>query len=119
MIVPTIGRVVLIHNRDVTPKSSQPEPALITFVHSDRSINVGGFNAHGQPFHATTIPLLQDSDAAPAGVHAEWMPYQKQVAKGEIEPVRHAVPTKGTIAATQSTEPSPLSAAAEPVPDVE
>lgn len=77
MIVPTVGRVVWVLNRDVAPKSSQPEAALIAYVHSDRSINVGGVNAHGQPFHALSIPLLQDEDEAPTGIHATWVPLQK------------------------------------------
>lgn len=116
MITPTVGRVILVKNRDAAPKSSQPEPALISFVHSDRSINVGGFNAHGQPFHATSIPLLQDEDEAPAGVYAEWMPYQKSVAAREIAPVLHAEAPKGTIAAAQEPgDTSALSAAAAPV----
>lgn len=84
MIVPTIGRVILVCNRDARPKSSQPEPALICYVHNDRLINVGGFSAHGQHFGLVSVTLVQDDDEAPTGVYAKWMDYQKgQAAKTE------------------------------------
>lgn len=77
MIQPTIGRVILVHRRHANPASSQPEPALICYVHSDRNINVGGFNAHGQPFSMISLPLVQPEDDVPAhGVFAAWMPFQ-------------------------------------------
>lgn len=85
MIKPTIGRVVLVH-RPQSINRDQPEPALVSFVWSDICINVGGFDANGQPFSATSVELLQDDVAAPTDgrVYAEWMPYQKgQAAKTE------------------------------------
>ncbi len=42
MISPTIGRVVLVHRE--FSGSDQAEPALVTYVHNDRLINVGGFD---------------------------------------------------------------------------
>jgi hypothetical protein len=76
MISPTIGRVVLVN-----VGAAQPHPALVCFVHSDRLINVGGFDGNGQPFAATDLVLLQDDDEPPAeGSYAEWMPYQKTAA---------------------------------------
>lgn len=87
MIKPTIGRVVLVHRET----SDQPEPALICYVWSDRLVNVGGFDRHGLPFSATSIQLLQDQDVpATQSYYAEWMPYQKQVASGEIPATLHA-----------------------------
>ena len=84
MIKPTIGRVVLVRRfLDGAPLSPQPEPALVCYVHSDRMVNVGGFDANGKPFAATSVQLLQDDDAAPgliSGAYAEWMPYQKEQA---------------------------------------
>lgn len=78
MITPTIGRVVWVTRPGL---SDQKEPALICYVYGDRMINVGGFNRNGLPFCATSVPLIQDDEPAPAsGVYAEWMPYQKQVA---------------------------------------
>jgi len=81
MIKPTIGRVVLV-NRG---KSDQREPALVSYVHNDRCINVGGFDSNGQPFSLCSLQLLQDDDKPMnPGSFAEWMPYQKgQAAKTE------------------------------------
>lgn len=81
MISPTIGRVVWVRNRG---HSSQPEAALVTYVHSDRLINVGGFDANGEPFRATSLALVQEGDEVPSWPYAEWMPFQKgQAAKTE------------------------------------
>jgi hypothetical protein len=64
--------------------TGQPEAAFVTYVHSDRCINVGGFDANGSPFGATSVQLLQDDDVSRGGTTAEWMPYQKgQAAKTE------------------------------------
>lgn len=85
MIKPTIGRVVLVQNRTGSTDISQAEPALVSYVWSDRMINVGGFDHNGMPFAFTSLTLLQDDDTPPAiGGYAEWMPYQKgQAAKTE------------------------------------
>lgn len=80
MIKPSIGRVVLV-TRPGSP-TDQHEPALVTYVHSDRLINVGGFDRDGNPFSATLVPLLQDADKPEKNViYAEWMLYQKEQAK--------------------------------------
>lgn len=81
MIKPTIGRVVWVHRPQVINRD-QTEPALVCFVWSDICINVGGFDANGQPFSATSVELLQDDVVAPTDgrVYAEWMPFQKQSA---------------------------------------
>ena len=83
MIVPTIGRVVLVHRG----QSDQAEPALVSYVWSERMINVGGFDRNGTPFAYCSLLLLQDDDVEPeSGVFAEWMPYQKtQAAKAELK----------------------------------
>ena len=90
MIKPTIGRVVLVHRfKDGEKVSTQPEPALVCYVHSDAMINVGGFDANGQPFSFTSCTLLQDNDVAPkftTGAYAEWMPYQKMLAQNAGSP---------------------------------
>lgn len=92
MIKPTIGRVVLVTRKsaDGTRTSDQHEAALVSYVFGDRMINVGGFDRNGQPFHATSVALLQDDDEAPSmGTYAEWMPYQKgQAAKAEATETR-------------------------------
>jgi hypothetical protein len=84
MIAPTIGRVVLFRPAG-SSSSTEPYPALICKVWNYSSINVGGFDASGVPFSASSVILLQDNDEPPAaGPWAEWMPYQKgQAAKTE------------------------------------
>lgn len=86
MIKPTIGRVVLVFARVSSLDKRQPEPALVTYVHSDTCISVGGFNAEGHAFGLTSVYLVQDeSPPLPEGsLRAEWMPFQKgQAAKYE------------------------------------
>lgn len=82
MITPTIGRVVWY--RPASHDGDQPLCALVTYVHSDTMVNLAVFDPNGNPFAATSVPLRQDDDPAPAGSYAEWMPYQKgQAAKAE------------------------------------
>jgi hypothetical protein len=82
MIKPTIGRVVVVRNRQGAV-GSQDEPALVTYVHSDNCINVGGFNADGAPFSLTSL-YFEQGDGSPSQPHATWMPYQRaQAAKTE------------------------------------
>lgn len=83
MIKPTIGRVVLVHKG----ASDQAEPALITYVHNDSMINVGGFNAGGSAFAIQSLPLVQDADEETPIPYATWMPYQKQVASEQAAKV--------------------------------
>jgi hypothetical protein len=83
-IAPTVGRVVWVRNRYGNTSGGQPEAALITYVWNDRLINVGGFDANGQPFAVTSLPLAHEIDGHESGLYAEWMPYQKgQAAKTE------------------------------------
>lgn len=113
MISPTIGRVVLFWP-SVPPgglQRTQPYPALVSYVWSDRLINIGGFDGNGVPFAATSVPLLQDDDIAPAGYYAEWMPYQKgQAAKAEA--LQSQLAAAGSAAAVDNAETSsgPVSA---------
>lgn len=76
MIKPTVGRVVLIRNRWGAAGNDQPECGLVTYVFSDRMINVAGFDRNGLPFAQTSLTLRQPEDADNGGVHAEWMPFQ-------------------------------------------
>jgi hypothetical protein len=85
VIKPTIGRVVWLHRPDSIDQS-QPEAALVTYVHSDTCINVAGFTANGSHFSSTSVYLDQGDTPRPewAILYAEWMPYQKgQAAKTE------------------------------------
>lgn len=93
MIIPTIGRVVLVRNRHANVRKDYPEAATVAFVHNDRLINVSGVDHDGMLFAMHSLQLVQEEDAAPTDApYAEWMPYQKAVAKGEIAPVLHATP---------------------------
>lgn len=79
MITPTIGRVVWFFSAvsEGEVRSTQAEPAFVCYVHSNRLVNVGGFDCNGVPFKQTSVPLLQDDDPVPAsGFFAQWMPYQ-------------------------------------------
>lgn len=81
MISPTIGRMVWYW--PTQQENEQPFAASVAFVHSDRMINVGGFNHNGEHFAQTSVQLIQD-DEPPVGPHCRWMPYQKgQAAKTE------------------------------------
>lgn len=80
MITPTIGRVVWYTPHPARfPETTQPWPALICFVHDDKTINVGGFMTDGTAFHAHNVPLMQDDTSARPGDsgYCEWMPYQQ------------------------------------------
>jgi hypothetical protein len=77
IITPTVGRVVWVH-RWASLDTSQPEAALVTYVHDDRLINVCGFDANGHPFQLTSLVLVQADDPKPEE-YAEWMPYQKGI----------------------------------------
>lgn len=73
MIQPTVGRVVHYHDPSL---SDQPLDAHIAYVHSERLINIGGFDANGVPFSETSVTLVQPGDEVPDHPHATWMPYQ-------------------------------------------
>lgn len=96
MITPTPGRIVWFHpgswnaNTMTWFDHAQPMAAKIVYVHGDRSVNLTVYDQGGQTHGLTGITLVQDGDARPAEYLAEWMPYQKSVAKGEIAPTLHA-----------------------------
>lgn len=84
MITPTVGRIVLYRNRQVTEamielRPDDPMPAMIVFCHSDRLVNLSVFLPNGTVIGAHCVPLLQADDphvfdkAAP---YCTWMPYQ-------------------------------------------
>lgn len=80
MIIPTVGRVVLIHRPD--SGSDQPERGDICYVHNPWCINVSGNTKDGHPFTLTEVPLEEDeSQADKSKPFAFWMPYQKQAAQ--------------------------------------
>lgn len=117
MIRPTIGRVVLVHERRGSADPECPEPAFVCYVHNDRSINVAGFNAVGKPFQLVHLPLVQGDETKPVkGEHAAWMPYQKQVAAGAIPAVLHQEAGKASDYITQRAETAHALASHSPAP---
>ena len=89
MIKPTVGRVVLYHPPSNAAEGGfSPAPtcaAIVAYVHSDRMLNLGVFDANGVVHSRTSVPLIQEGEAVPdVGNYCEWMPYQKgQAAKTE------------------------------------
>lgn len=86
MIPPTVGRVV--HFREMRPDvfagSEGTCAAIVTWVWSDRVVNLAVFDAEGNTHSRTSVQLVQDGDEIPATAHCEWMPYQHgQAAKAE------------------------------------
>jgi hypothetical protein len=92
MIKPTVGRVVWYWTAQMIKNQQQPYAAIITFVHSDKLINIAYFDADGRAGSNTSVLLLQDGEEKPdyGRPYCEWMPYQKAVASGEISPTLHA-----------------------------
>jgi hypothetical protein len=84
-IKPTVGRVVWFweagHHTD-----AQPMAALVTFVHSDREVNLVVFTHEGYPTPCECVYLRQDGEERPSESFAEWMPYQIGQAKKHAEP---------------------------------
>lgn len=60
----------------------QPLDATVVYVWNDRLVNLAVLDHCGNPFAATSVPMLQPGDPAPAlGFYAEWMPYQQGQAR--------------------------------------
>lgn len=88
MIAPTIGRIIWYWPKGEPkpaapnrPAAEQPQMGTICFVHSDRLVNIAGFDHLGAPYAVTKIALLQEGDSPMAGPHVGWMPYQVGQAK--------------------------------------
>lgn len=87
VIMPTIGRVLLYYpcyaehvpcGTDPETGEKSPVPVQVCAVHSDRMVNVGGFDANGVPFGRTFVQLVQPDDDDPDGAvgYCRWMPFQ-------------------------------------------
>ncbi len=107
MITPTVGRVVYFRPGEgarsrMIVRGNQPLRADIVYVHDDQYVALNVDDHQGKRHFMPKVFLLQDDVKPVAGLsYAEWMPYQKAVAKGEIAPTLHAagaphVSTKGT-----------------------
>lgn len=91
MIKPTIGRVVWYWPA-LRARNTQPQVALVTWIHSDTMVNLAAFDANGFPeggkgpvqLYQETPPEGELDVNRPEGEFCEWMPYQKgQAAKTE------------------------------------
>lgn len=91
MIKPTIGRVVWfwpvglpIGSAFIYRGDGQPCAALISFVWSDRLVNLSVMDHNGNQHAFTSVILIQEGDEKPgAGDFCSWMPYQMGQAKRE------------------------------------
>ena len=86
-IKPTIGRKIWYHAPDEAIHSdpSQPLDATIVYVHSDGMVNLRVTDQGGISHARTSIPLIQEGDAAPNGAYCFWMPFQQGQAKRHEE----------------------------------
>jgi hypothetical protein len=81
MIKPTVGRIVWYRQLDGV-HDEQPFAAILTYVHSDRLVNLVVFDHFGIGKTRASVQLVQEGDPTPeVGGYAEWMPYQIGQAK--------------------------------------
>lgn len=90
MIKPTIGRIVWYTPEMYVPSNSnygtQPFAAIVTYVHSDRMVNLSVFDHTGEHYSVRSVTLVQDDDETrPSDRYCEWMPYQIGQAKKHEE----------------------------------
>lgn len=89
MIRPTVGRVVWFYKWAGT-RHKGPLAAHVAFVHSDKVLNLMVIDENGVPRSEASVLLVQENEENPQADYACWMPYQKQVASGQIPPTFHA-----------------------------
>lgn len=128
MIKPTIGRVVWYWPNAHDLKtlgafayegSDQPFAATVSFVHSDRMVNLSVVDHNGSQYERRSVTLLQDGDTvnSKAG-YAEWMPYQKgQAAKTEA--LESKLSDNGDVAIEQEIQAKGLTAPRVTPADIE
>jgi hypothetical protein len=83
MIKPTIGRVVW-YSEPNRKGTDQSHAAIVTYVWTDRMVNLAVFDPNGVPYNRTSVKLVQAEDEVAGLVgtsYAEWMPYQIGQAK--------------------------------------
>ena len=78
MIRPTIGRIVWYF----TDNDDVEQAAIITYVKSDRMVNLCVFSSRGHSDSLQNVQLVQPEDKKPNGSYCKWMPYQTKKASG-------------------------------------
>lgn len=98
---PTVGRVVLFKSScpEHMGSDTAPVPAIVTRVWSPTCVNLRVLaDGHQTPW-VTSVIFAEDIDSYDPGEPQEhgaysaawgWMPYQKAVHAGTVEPTRHA-----------------------------
>ena len=98
---PTVGRVVLFKSGNLSERgevtAAEPVPALVTRVNEDGTLNLSVQRDRRQSLSVPGVPFVEDMEAfSPAEGSPDrgwgWMPYQKAVHAGTVEPVKHAAP---------------------------
>jgi len=88
MISPKVGSLVLFHPFAAVERGAdyQPHAAIVTFVHSDRLVNLAVFNSGGGSYGREAVSLLQDDDQPPRGKtpFADWIP--EEGTAGDVRP---------------------------------
>lgn len=74
-MLPTVGRIVHVHNRSGSYSPGQPEPAIVCAVNTTGLV-VAGFDANGDPFKAQPafVGDAHQPGKRPATLHACWPP---------------------------------------------
>lgn len=97
-ITPTVGRKVWFRPNGTTSLQragtqgvafaslaiidNAPLDATVVYVWNDRMVNLLVLDHYGNPFTATSVPMVQPDEDCPAvGFYAEWMPYQQGQAR--------------------------------------
>jgi hypothetical protein len=76
LIKPTVGRVVWFWPAGQV--GTQPNAAIIAFVHSDTRVNLGVLSPTGEVLGETSVWLWDGEGPRPPAYQSfcEWMPYQ-------------------------------------------
>lgn len=77
------------------PEEPQPFAAIVTYVHPHSPgygllVNLAVFTPGGDLMSRVAVPFRPADEPGPHGAYCEWMPYQKAVQAGTVEPTKHA-----------------------------
>jgi hypothetical protein len=77
MIKPTVGKAVHYYYPPGLASGARPEPATISFVHSETVISIEGTDGGGVPWSRAQVPLIQADMEEPSHGHfCRWPPKQ-------------------------------------------